>query len=70
MPVFAYLDPATGTLIVSAVVGAFAAAALVIKNSWYKIKRVFVPKKDEPVSDTSNEPRTAAEVSADTTPED
>lgn len=35
---FGYLDPATGTLIVSAVVGFFAAAALVVKNSWYRLK--------------------------------
>ncbi len=38
MRIFAYLDPATGTLIVSAIVGAFAAVALVFKNFWYKIK--------------------------------
>lgn len=50
MPVFAYLDPATGTLIVSAIVGAFAAAALVIKNFWYKIKRLFTGGKDEPAT--------------------
>jgi hypothetical protein len=41
-PVFAYLDPATGTLIISAIVGAFAAIALVFKNYWYKIKGFFV----------------------------
>ncbi len=41
-PIFAYLDPATGTLIISAIVGAFAAIALVFKNFWYKIKGVFV----------------------------
>lgn len=38
MPVFAYLDPATGTLIISAIIGAIAAVGLVFKNSWYKIK--------------------------------
>ena len=42
LPVFAYLDPATGTLIISAIVGAFAALALVFKNFWYKIKGFFV----------------------------
>ena len=40
MIVFGYLDPATGTLIVSAIVGGFAAAGLVIKNSWYRTKRL------------------------------
>ena len=41
-PVFAYLDPATGTLIISAIVGGFAAIALVFKRFWYRIKGVFV----------------------------
>ncbi len=41
-PVFAYLDPATGTLILSAIVGGFAAIAMVFKRFWYKIKGVFV----------------------------
>jgi hypothetical protein len=35
---FAYLDPATGSLIVSAIVGGFAAIALFFKNYWFKIK--------------------------------
>lgn len=47
MPIFAYLDPATGTLIISAIVGGLAAAGLVIKNSWYKIKGLFGGKTPE-----------------------
>lgn len=57
MPHFAYLDPATGTLIISAVVGFFAAAALLVKNFWYKIKGVFGGKQ-EPAASVS-EPATA-----------
>jgi hypothetical protein len=47
MPIFAYLDPATGTLIISAIVGALAAIGLVFKNSWYKIKRIFTGKSKD-----------------------
>lgn len=47
MPIFAYLDPATGTLIVSAIVGFFAAIALLVKNFWYKIKQLFTGKKSD-----------------------
>ena len=43
-PVFAYLDPATGTLIISGIVGAFAAVAMVFKRFWYQIKGMFSRK--------------------------
>jgi hypothetical protein len=39
MPLFAYLDPASTSMIASAVVGAFAAIALVFRGYWYKIKK-------------------------------
>ena len=38
---FAYLDPSTGSMILSAIVGLFATAGLVIKNYWYKLKSFF-----------------------------
>lgn len=40
-PAFAYLDPSTGSMILSAVVGLFATAGLAIKTYWYKLKRLF-----------------------------
>ncbi len=40
----AYLDPSTGSMIVSAIVGLFATAALAVKTYWYKLKSVFRPK--------------------------
>jgi hypothetical protein len=55
MPHFAYLDPATGTLIISAIVGFFAAVALLIKNFWYKIKGFF-GGKEQPQVDQAGEP--------------
>jgi len=40
-PVFAYLDPSTGSMVVSAIVGIFASIALAVKTYWYKIKGLF-----------------------------
>ncbi|HLU06903.1 MAG TPA: hypothetical protein VKZ91_10140 [Woeseiaceae bacterium] len=44
-PAFAYLDPGSGSAIVSAIIGAFVAAGLVIKTYWYKLKSLFSRKK-------------------------
>lgn len=41
----AYLDPGTGTMIISAIIGVFATLVLGIKTFWYKIKSLFKPKK-------------------------
>ncbi len=38
---FAYLDPSTGSMVVSAIVGIFASIALALKTYWYKIKGLF-----------------------------
>lgn len=43
---FAYLDPGTGSAIMSAIIGFFVAIGLVIKTFWYKIKSVFTRIKD------------------------
>lgn len=40
-PAFAYLDPSTGSMVVSAIVGIFASIALAVKTYWYKIKGFF-----------------------------
>ena len=40
-PAFAYLDPSTGSMILSAVVGMLATAMLAIKTYWYKLKNFF-----------------------------
>ena len=34
--VFAYLDPATGSMIISAIIGIFATVYLALKTYWYK----------------------------------
>jgi hypothetical protein len=40
-PAVAYLDPSTGSMVVSAIVGIFAPIALAEKTCWYRIKGFF-----------------------------
>ena len=42
---YAYLDPSTGSMILSAIVGMFATAALAVKTYWYKLKNLFRGKR-------------------------
>jgi len=51
--VFAYLDPTTGSMVVSAIVGIIASIALAVKTYWYKIKGFF--KRDNKTDSTSEE---------------
>ena len=37
----AYLDPSTGSMLLSALIGMFATIILVIKTYWYKLKSFF-----------------------------
>jgi hypothetical protein len=50
----AYLDPSTGSMVVSAIVGIFASIALAVKTYWYKIKGFFrrADKQDSATRDT------------------
>lgn len=41
-PAHAYLDPATGSIILQAVIGAIAGATLFLRTSLYKVKTFFV----------------------------
>ena len=53
---FAYLDPSTGSMVVSAIVGIFASIALAVKTYWYRIKALFRrDKKDDTAAQDSNE---------------
>lgn len=40
-PAFAYLDPSTGSMIISAIVGVFATLVIAAKTYWYRLKRYF-----------------------------
>ncbi|OGT39480.1 MAG: hypothetical protein A3F12_02940 [Gammaproteobacteria bacterium RIFCSPHIGHO2_12_FULL_38_14] len=44
-PAMAYIDPASGSVIMSAVIGFFVALGLTIKSYWYKLKSLFFSKK-------------------------
>jgi hypothetical protein len=44
---FAYLDPSTGSMILSAIVGIFATLGLALKTYWYKLKSLFGGSKQE-----------------------
>lgn len=52
----AYLDPGTGTMIISAIVGILATVALGVKTFWYKLVHIFKPgskKNDSANSDNT-----------------
>ena len=61
--ILAYIDPGSGSAIMSAIIGFAVAIGLAIKTYWYKIKRIFTGTKvdetdiaDEP-SNPSQEPK-------------
>lgn len=45
-PAMAYIDPGSGSAIMSAVIGLFVAVGLAIKTYWYKLKSIFTGKKN------------------------
>ena len=47
-PAMAYIDPGSGSAVMSAIIGFFVAAGLVIKTYWYKLKGLFFGKKAGP----------------------
>ena len=48
-PAYAYLDPGTGSMLVSAALGVAAAVALAVKMFWYRLTAFFRGKR--PVTD-------------------
>lgn len=48
-PAYAYLDPGTGSMLVSAVIGVAAAVALAVKMFWYRLVGLFRGKKPRTV---------------------
>jgi len=51
VPALAYLDPTTGSMVISAIVGLIASLALAIKTYWYRIKSFFKGKPAQSDSD-------------------
>lgn len=62
-PAYAYLDPGTGSMIISAIVGIFATLALAIKTYWYKLVGLFRRKPRADAAD--RETATARDPSGD-----
>ena len=50
-PVYAYLDPGTGTVIFQGIVGALAALAITVKLYWYRILRYLGIKRKPEIQD-------------------
>jgi len=44
-PAYAYLDPGTGSMLISAVLGIAAAVALALKMFWYRVTGLFRGKR-------------------------
>ena len=55
-PATGYIDPGSGSAIMSAIIGLFVAAGLAVKSYWYKVKSLFQKKK----LDESSEPEAAS----------
>ena len=53
-PAFAYIDPAFGSAIISAIIGFFVAIGLLIKTFWYKIKIFFGSTKAKKTNRKNN----------------
>lgn len=53
----AYLDPSTGSLILSAIVGLIATIGLAVKTWWYRIKSLFRRNPASTEGDITQSPR-------------
>ena len=53
----AYLDPSTGSMIMSAIVGLFATIGLAVKTYWYKLKNLLKGNKPPVVPEPQAAPR-------------
>jgi hypothetical protein len=50
-PAYAYLDPGTGSMLLSAVIGVAAAVALAVKMFWYRLVGLFRGSRRRPMED-------------------
>ncbi len=44
LQLFAYIDPGSGSAILSAIIGFFVAIGIAVKTYWYKLKSIFARK--------------------------
>lgn len=55
LPAFAYLDPGTGSMIVSAIIGAVATLVFVFKGFFFKLIGLFRKKEDQKIDTEEKE---------------
>ena len=60
LPAFAYIDPGSGSAIVSLIIGFFVALGLTVKTYWYKLKGLFT-RQARTDSNPDPEPEKSAE---------
>ena len=53
-PSFAYLDPATGSMIIQGIIGAVAGLLVAVRLYWQKIKSFFSRTKQSDATDDKN----------------
>ena len=53
-PAYGYIDPGSGSAIMSAIIGFFVAAGMLIKTYWYKLKSFFTGGAGKGQQDTAN----------------
>jgi len=51
----AYIDPGSGSALMSIIIGAFVAVGLAIKSFWYKITGIFTGKSAQDDTDDSED---------------
>ena len=50
-PAFAYLDPGSGSALISVIIGFFVAISITLKTYWYKFKNLFRNKNNKTKED-------------------
>jgi hypothetical protein len=53
-PILGYIDPGSGSAIISAIIGVVVATGLAIKTYWYKLKRLFTSGKTSVANQPNN----------------
>ena len=53
-PAMAYIDPGSGSAIMSAIIGFFVAVGLAVKTYWYKLKSIFTGKQKSPLKNSES----------------
>lgn len=55
-PALAYIDPGSGSAIMSAIAGFLVAVVMAVKGYWYKIKSFFMPAKAKNLNENEQKP--------------